>query len=91
MRVCASLLLLLSIASLAAHPSADAREGRSPPLGLDVYMPVPEDNPLTPEKIALGRRLFNDRRLSRDGLITCASCHNPDRAFSDDARPGGDD
>jgi cytochrome c peroxidase len=54
-------------------------------------MPVPEDNPLTPEKIALGRRLFNDRRLSRDGSITCASCHNPDRAFSDDARPGGDD
>jgi cytochrome c peroxidase len=39
------------------------------PLGLDLYMPVPEDNPLTIEKIELGRRLFNDRRLSRDGSI----------------------
>ena len=52
------------------------------PLGLDLYLPVPEDNPLTAEKIELGRRLFNDRRLSRDGSISCASCHNPDRAFS---------
>jgi cytochrome c peroxidase len=53
------------------------------PLGLDLYMPVPEDNPLTEEKIALGRRLFNDRRLSRDRSIACASCHDPKRAFSD--------
>ena len=52
------------------------------PLGLDVYLPVPEDNPLTAEKIELGRRLFHDRRLSRDGSIACASCHDPRRAFS---------
>ncbi len=55
----------------------------SVPLGLDLYMPVPEDNPMTVEKIGLGRRLFNDRRLSRDGSIACASCHDPERAFSD--------
>ena len=53
------------------------------PLGLDLYMPVPEHNPLTAEKIELGRRLFNDRRLSRDGTIACASCHDPARAFTD--------
>jgi cytochrome c peroxidase len=52
------------------------------PLGLDLYMPVPEDNPITRQKIELGRRLFNDRRLSRDGSISCAFCHNPQRAFS---------
>jgi cytochrome c peroxidase len=52
------------------------------PLGLDLYMPVPEDNPITTEKIELGRRLFNDRRLSRDGTIACSSCHEPDHAFS---------
>jgi cytochrome c peroxidase len=52
------------------------------PLGLDLYMPVPEENPITAEKIDLGRRLFFDRRLSRDRSIACASCHNPDRAFS---------
>lgn len=53
------------------------------PLGLDLYLPVPEDNPITLEKIELGRRLFSDRRLSRDGSISCSSCHDPDRAFSD--------
>src|SRR5690349_21204733 len=53
------------------------------PLGLDLYLPVPEDNPLIAEKIDLGRRLFFDRRLSSDGSIACSSCHDPDRAFSD--------
>jgi cytochrome c peroxidase len=53
------------------------------PLGLDLYRPVPEVNPLTPEKIALGRRLFHDRRLSRDGSRSCASCHDPRRAYAD--------
>jgi cytochrome c peroxidase len=52
------------------------------PLGLDLYMPVPEDNSLTVEKVALGRLLFSDTRLSRDGAIACASCHDPQRAFS---------
>ena len=53
------------------------------PLGLDLYMPVPNDNPLHADRIARGRALFFDRRLSRDGTRTCASCHNPARAFSD--------
>ncbi len=53
------------------------------PLGLDAYLPIPEENPLTPEKIALGRKLFFDRRLSRDGTTACATCHDPRRAFTD--------
>ena len=53
------------------------------PLGLDLFLPAPEDNPLTTERIELGRRLFSDRRLSRDGSIACVSCHDPERAFSD--------
>lgn len=53
------------------------------PLGLDLYLPVPESNPLSVEKVELGRRLFRDRRLSRDRSIACSSCHDPDRAFSD--------
>jgi len=53
------------------------------PLGLDLYMPVPEDNPIAPAKIEQGRRLFHDRRLSRDQSFSCASCHDPERAFSD--------
>ena len=54
-----------------------------PPLGLDLYMPVPDSNPLTPHKIALGRKLFLDKRLSRDETLSCASCHDPKLAFSD--------
>jgi len=51
------------------------------PLGLDLYMPVPEDNPITPAKIEQGRRLFHDRRLSRDqnlheNLTHAAHFHN---------------
>ena len=53
------------------------------PAGLDLYMPVPESNPLAADTIARGRDLFRDRRLSRDGSRACASCHNPGRAFSD--------
>src|SRR5215831_13267102 len=54
-----------------------------PLLGLDLYLPAPESNPLTPDKVALGRRLFFDKRLSRDGTLACASCHDPKLAFSD--------
>jgi cytochrome c peroxidase len=53
------------------------------PLGLDSFLPVPELNPLTSEKVAMGRDLFSDQRLSRDGSISCASCHDPKRAFTD--------
>lgn len=56
------------------------------PLGLDSFMPVPEANPLTLEEVALGRRLFSDRRLSRDATISCATCHDPEKSFTD-ARP----
>lgn len=56
------------------------------PLGLDAFLPIPEANPLTAEKAALGRRLFFDKRLSRDGTVSCATCHEPERAFTD-ARP----
>ena len=66
------------------------------PLGLDLYMPVPDDSPMTAERIELGRQLFFDRRLSRDGSLACATCHDPARGFSDhrpiavgvDGRPG---
>ena len=53
------------------------------PLGLDLYMPVPDDNPMTAGKVVLGRQLFFDPRLSADGTVACATCHQPARAFSD--------
>ena len=66
---------LLLLAAAAALPL--------PPLGLDVYMPIPETNALTPAEIERGRQLFFDKRLSRDGTLSCAGCHDPERAFSD--------
>jgi cytochrome c peroxidase len=45
--------------------------------------PIPADNPLTPEKIELGRRLFYDPRLSGTGGTSCATCHQPELAFTD--------
>jgi cytochrome c peroxidase len=44
---------------------------------------IPLDNPQTPEKIALGERLFFDGRLSADGSVACSTCHDPARAFTD--------
>jgi cytochrome c peroxidase len=44
---------------------------------------IPADNPQTPEKVALGQRLFFDPRLSSDGTIACSTCHDPARAFTD--------
>ena len=57
---------------------------RSPlPAGLSSLMPVPVENSLTQAKIDLGRQLFSERRLSRDGSVSCTSCHQPDRQFTD--------
>ncbi len=44
---------------------------------------VPADNPQTSEKIALGKKLFFDGRLSVDGTVACSTCHDPARAFTD--------
>lgn len=46
-------------------------------------MPIPADNPMTPDKIELGRRLFFDTALSASGVMSCATCHDPDMAFAD--------
>jgi cytochrome c peroxidase len=46
-------------------------------------VPHPADNPPSAEKIALGERLFHDARLSVDGRIACASCHDPRLGFAD--------
>ena len=52
------------------------------PLGLPP-LPVPADNPQTPEKIALGKRLYEDVRFSSTGKISCSTCHEATKAFTD--------
>jgi cytochrome c peroxidase len=49
-------------------------------------VPFPADNPPTQETIELGRALFSSKRLSKDGTIACASCHDPQRGFADPRR-----
>ena len=44
---------------------------------------IPADNPLTVEGIALGKKLFFDPILSQDNSISCASCHDPEKSFTD--------
>jgi cytochrome c peroxidase len=59
----------------------------TPPPGVDpvawasIY--VPADNELTAERIALGRKLYFDTRLSKDGTLACATCHDVSRGFTD--------
>lgn len=54
------------------------------PLGLQEEAAyIPPDNPMTIEKINLGRQLYFDGRLSADGTVSCATCHAPDKGFSD--------
>lgn len=79
----ACLALVVALVFFLHSDSVNAQVAADGVRGLDLYMPVPEDNPITVEKVALGRRLFHDRRLSRDRSISCASCHDPDHAFTD--------
>jgi len=54
------------------------------PFGLEESaVVIPADNPLTAEKVELGRTLFFDKRLSQDNTIACASCHLATNAFTD--------
>ncbi len=45
-------------------------------------MIVPADNPITPEKVALGKQLFFDTRLSKTGKMSCESCHHPENGWT---------
>ncbi len=46
-------------------------------------MPIPADNPMTEEGVALGRKLFYEKKLSGDNSMSCGTCHAPASAFSD--------
>ncbi|MBI1314975.1 c-type cytochrome [bacterium] len=73
------LVILAVVASAVVSTSASEPAGLKP-------VPVPEDNPQTPEKIALGKQLYFDKRLSKDNTVSCASCHDPQKGFSNGER-----
>ncbi len=57
------------------------RHARTPRPGY-AALPEPADNPLTAQKVALGRKLFFDRRISLNETISCAMCHIPEQGYS---------
>ncbi len=91
-------LCLVAIAYFPVHAQSAAVSSPVMPIGKPIQIkaplglppvPIPADNPPTEETIALGRRLYYDPMLSVDGTISCASCHAPQFAFSDN-RPVSD-
>lgn len=52
------------------------------PMGLPP-VPIPANNPLTLEKVTLGDKLFNDKRFSTTGEVSCATCHDKEKGFTD--------
>lgn len=86
-RVAAVALLLGAATGSAAQPPVPAATAadqvfRLPP------MREPADNPTTPAKVELGHALFFDPRLSGNGTVSCATCHNPALGWSDGLRTG---
>ncbi len=77
-----TLFLLFVVTGLAATSVLAADAGAKPPLGLPP-LAIPADNPQTPEKIALGDKLFHDKRFSATGQVSCATCHDKAKAFTD--------
>jgi cytochrome c peroxidase len=53
------------------------------PLGLTTNPPIPPENPLTVAKWALGKQLYFSSLLSSDGMVSCSSCHDPKRGYTD--------
>jgi len=80
----ATLALFAALLSLA--PPAAAGEGYTIhfPKGVDgSVLEIPEDNPMTAAKVALGKQLYFDPRLSKDGTVSCATCHDPAKGWTD--------
>jgi cytochrome c peroxidase len=75
-------LVIWTVVSIGGASVAQTRYPWSVPAGFPLP-PVPADNPLTEENVALGRHLFYDSRLSGNGQQSCATCHQQRLAFTD--------
>ena len=80
--IAAATLSVLVGANIDGRPADPPGWNWELPRGFPVPL-VPADNPMTPERVELGRRLFYDARLSGNGTQSCASCHRPELAFTD--------
>jgi cytochrome c peroxidase len=80
MRISACFVVLPLVAGVCSAEEA-AKFTHKPPAGL-AALKVPTDNPLSEAKIELGKQLYFDARLSRDNTVSCASCHDPAKGWS---------
>ncbi|HEY7412409.1 MAG TPA: cytochrome c peroxidase [Vicinamibacteria bacterium] len=77
----------LGLVAAARHAApGDAKARPWPALPRYQAMAVPADNPMAAAKVALGRTLFFDTRLSGDGSVACVSCHRPEHGLTDGRR-----
>jgi cytochrome c peroxidase len=75
-------LLALAVASQAASPEVELAALKAK-FRRPAAIPFPASNPFSEARRALGERLFNDRSLSADGSISCATCHEWTKGFAD--------
>src|SRR5215470_17143983 len=76
--------MILVVVFVASAESAEPR--LKLPLGLQEDAAFLPDKPQTPEKIALGKQFFWDKRWSKSGTVACVSCHHPDHGWTDPER-----
>ena len=81
----AALALVTCVLVAAVASDRGSPAGGSCALGLPPVVDPP-DNPTTAAKVALGRTLFFDKRLSADNSVSCATCHDPEARFADPHR-----
>jgi len=73
---------VLGVLAIAGSVIGLAAPGSGTLLGLPPT-PVPAQNPQTEDKVALGKKLFHDKRFSSTGEVACANCHDAEKAFTD--------
>jgi cytochrome c peroxidase len=85
---------LAGLALVVAGDAPNARQAAEPPAALKsaflrpTFVPHPPGDAPTPARIALGRRLFEDKAMSATGTVSCASCHDPRLSFADGVPKG---
>jgi len=86
--VAAGTMILIPSAGLVTTHAQTQAASEKPMASLPKKVPAPKENPTTPDKVALGIKLFFDPRLSGDNKMSCATCHAPDKAFGDGLSQG---
>ena len=86
--ICCSVALLLALSAVSGCKAPVGDQPLGPPIHLQAPLglppvPIPSDNPPSANAVALGRKLFYDKRLSQDASLACASCHRPELGFTD--------